>query len=200
MLDHAQKLDAIVRQLNELARQLFDLARLRKKVTDEYKADQEARKSAYEAERDRRKVAFDTVISPIQFQIDQARKEMTELVSQHRSALLTGSLKSFATTMAIFSYRKAPLSFKLEDSTAATAVARKLGILRQVGKMRISWDIDPAKLKTYLDTHPGAVESFADCVRFADPDAQSLSAKPNDAYLTMHDSDQLSDAAIKLSD
>lgn len=178
---------ALLQQINEVFRTLAALIR-----------HQISLKLDYDKDNDRRKAEFDRAHSALEQEISEKKVELAGLVKGHRSVLVTGKLKGFATQFASFSFREVPTRFKVTDRQAALAVARQLGIMRKVCGIKVTYAVDSEKLQKYLETHPEHIENFADYVEQPQT-SESLSVKPNDTFHATHDTERLTNQSIKLA-
>ncbi len=186
MSEQATADDKTLDLINQLVRKLFKLRR--KQVTLKQKFDED---------KDRRKAAFESEDKKLEAQISKVSKKLRGLVKQNRGLLITRG-KSFATLFGKFSYRDLPSAFKVTDKVAALKVARKLGILRKVCSVKVTYSVETDKLEQYLNGHPEHHKAFEDCIEWPGKKQESLSVKPNDTYLTRHDSKGLTAKGVTL--
>lgn len=178
---------ALLQQINELFRTLAALIRRQVSLRLDYDRDN-----------DRRKAEFDRENSALEQEISEKKDELAGLVEGHRAELVTGRLKGFATQFASFSFREVPTKFKVTDKQAALAAAKKLGVMRKVCSIKVTYVVDAEKLQKYLDTHPEYIEDFADYVEQPHT-SESLSVKPNETFHATHDTERLTNQSIKLA-
>lgn len=177
----------IIEQLNQLARELFDLLRRQAKLKEEFTE-----------ESSRRKQVFELRNADLEDAISTTKRQLRELVDTHRQRLIKSGKKSFATVVATYYYRMTQSKFRLTDKSAAEALARKLGVLRKVSSVKVVFTVDPDKLAKWLSANPEHKQAFAPFVK--EPSSgESLSLKPNETYLVQHGTDRISNDAITLT-
>lgn len=168
-------------------RELFDLLRRQDENTAAYEKAQQELKDRFMGNRSR-----------IARKIDENRSVLRGLILANRAMLLPGKIKSFSTMHGAFSFRNITTQFRVTDPKQALDAARKLGIVRKVAKIKVSWIVDPALLQSYLESNPEDLEAFLDCIEPGGETTEHLSVKPEGFDDT--DDSRISQKPIRLTD
>lgn len=173
-------------EISDLLKRLFDVARRRKQLKNEYDQRLGALKAIYERD--------DKVYAQ---QLKEAKSALYELVTENKSKLLTGTLKSFAMLYGKVAFKQKRKTFKVTDKSAVEKLARKDRILTSVGQFERVWKPDAKKLEQWLERNPDKAAQYEAFVE-RDGGYDEIFAQPNDAYLTKFDPNRLSNESIKL--
>ncbi len=145
----------IKRRLDSLLQELWADLRTREQIKSDYDTELERLNAKYGRRRTR-----------INTRIVKLRKRLAWLVKTYREHLMTAKLKSFTTELGVFEFRNSTTRFKVTDAAGALAAARKLGVVRKIAKLKVSWTIEPKKLEEFLRQHGEYINAFDE---FVDP-------------------------------
>ncbi|MGB3946187.1 MAG: hypothetical protein WBK76_05120 [Candidatus Saccharimonadales bacterium] len=166
---------ALAKKIGKRLRKYFNVRRQRA----ELKLDYEAKK----AKLDKKFSQEDEPLGKLQAELEV---ELRALVIPNRVILLTGRLKSFATSFGSVSLKEKPESFTIINASGVEAQARKDGWLNKLGKFTRTWKTDARaaqRYKPFVEQTGGYEELFV---------------KPNSTYYTDYDPDQLTPKSINL--
>lgn len=123
--------------------------------------------------------------------------ELRALIIPNKALLLSGKLKSFATTFGIVSFTNKPLAYRVKDPKGFEQKARKERRLSLLGKFVRTWKPDAKKIDAWLKSDAKAAKRYGVFVEKVG-DYDELFVKPNDAYLTSYDPNRLTAEKVNL--
>lgn len=178
---------AVIRQIDDLARKRFELEVTRQKLRDEFAGEQAAMTARHAG-----------YLAPIEEEIDRVERQLLTKIEENRPSLIAKGRQSFATMAAVFQFRRTQPKPRVTDATAALEVARRLGIVRKVGRLVHVWKLDSAKLMKWLEKNGEYRDAFDECIEPSAESAESLSLKPNGTYTVVHDGSRISPPAVTI--
>ena len=150
------------------------------------------RKNALEADLASIRAEHEGGLIAVQEQIDSLDGRIWKLAADHRSELLPGNERSFATLAATFRFRKTGGGIKVNDAEEVMEIARKLGIVRQVASPPSQkWKLCIKKLTAWAAKHPELLKRFGTALKEI-PKSESLNIQPNAGYVTIFDNERIS--------
>lgn len=182
-----QNMSDVKKQLNQTAFTLFALLRLQTRLKMEYEEKEQRLKRDFEAQN-----------SDLEDKINAAKSKLAQLVEDNRAELIKKGKQSFDTSFSIFAYRKASPRIKITDKAGFVDKARKEGIVKKTCKSK--WVTTPSAemANDFFKKNPEYIEEFDEFIEL--PGGETLSIKPNAAYLDRHDTPRLTPESIKLTD
>lgn len=123
--------------------------------------------------------------------------ELRALVIPNRVVLLTGRLKSFATTFGSVSIKEKPESFTIVNPGGIEDQARKDGWLNKLGKFTRTWKPDASVVIDLMKTDARAAKRYAPFVEQTGG-FEEMRVRPNETYYTDYDPDRLTPKSINL--
>lgn len=112
------------------------------------------------------------------------------LIKHNRTALIKEGKQPFTIMMAVFQLRHQQAKLRITDANGIMNVARRLGVVRKIGRVHVSWKLDREKFLGWLQEHPELRHSFDEFIEET-PAGETLTARPNDNYTVNHDSKRL---------
>ena len=176
----------VIEKLNELAEQRFLVELRRNDANQKHKAAV----ATLETKHQQTLAGFEGEIKALDTQI-------ANLIKQHRKELIKAGKKSFVIMSATFQLRKFGEKTEVKDAKAIMDVARKLGIVRRIAKLTMSWKFNQAKFFAWLDEHGELRSKFEDHLEVKDA-GESLTMAPNSNYTVHHDSKRISPPSISI--
>ena len=176
----------VIEKLDALAEQRF-LAQVKlDKATEEYKTAIAVLTADHEK-----------VQTSLQSEINALDSQIYDTIQANRNELIRRGKKSFAIMKAVFQFRSSDPKTKIADSAGIMSVARKLGVVRQIAKVSISWKLNQSKFFQWLDKHGELRPHFEDYLEEVEA-GESLTMKPNTNYTVFHDSKRISPPSISI--
>lgn len=179
-------IDDVKQAISELLKDLFGVLRQQKELENEY-----AKKNG------ELKAWFDPKNQQLEQQLSDIKAKLFVQISSNRSALLTGSLKSFAMLYGIVSFRQKRMTFKITNKTAVEELCRKHRVLTSVGSFERTWKPDTSALKAWLTQNPDIAVQFQPFIEQIGG-FDEIYATPNDTFFTEFDTNRLSNESVKL--
>ncbi len=177
---------AVAKKVGKRLRKYFNVRRQRA----ELKLDYEAKK----AKLDKKFSQADEPLGKLQAELEV---ELRALVIPNRVILLTGRLKSFATSFGSVSLKEKPESFTIINASGVEAQARKDGWLNKLGKFTRTWKPEAKVIVNLMKTDARAAQRYKPFVEQTGG-YEELFVKPNSTYYTDYDPDQLTPKSINL--
>lgn len=176
----------VIKTIGQTLKQFFDIRRERAELKLKY--DKRIAKAT---------AKFQKADEPLAQQEALLFTELRTLIIPNKAMLLSGKLKSFATTFGIVSFGQKAESYKVVDPKAFEKKARQERRLTQLGKFVRSWKPDANTISNWLKSDPKAAERYSSVVEKVGG-YDELSVKPNDSYLTDYDPNRLTAKSVNL--
>lgn len=179
----------VIDELNELAEQRFVVQLKLDDANQKYKAAVAALDAVHEHK-----------LAAFQAEIDTLDAKISNKIKTNRKALIESGKQSFVIMRARFQFRKTKPKTTVKDAKAIMDMARKLGVVRQVAKLKCSWGLNQGKFFDWLNTNGEFRSQFEDYLEVTEA-GESLTMQPNTNYTVHHDSKRVSppSVSIKLS-
>lgn len=174
----------VIDKLNELAEQRFLVELRQGDANQKHKAAVAALETAHQQ-----------VLAGFQTEIETLDKQIADLIKQHRKELIKTGKKSFVIMSAKFQFRGYDEKTTVKDPKGIMDAARKLGIVRQIAKLTMSWKFNQAKFFAWLDKHGELRSKFEEFLEVKEA-GESLTMAPNSNYTVHHDSKRISPPSI----
>lgn len=178
----------IVSTMNGLAQERLTLEVLKDERTKAFQAALAAVRAEHEGG-----------LTEVQKQIDNLDGRIWVLAENHRSELLPGDKRSFVTLAAKFKFRKTSGGDRIIDTEEVMAIARKLGVIKQIADPPTRrWKVNSKKLTAWLARHPELRKRFGTALERI-PEGESLTIQPNEAYVTVFDNERITPPSVSIN-
>ncbi|HTK39671.1 MAG TPA: hypothetical protein VL362_02295 [Patescibacteria group bacterium] len=172
---------AVLAQINQVARELFTLLRQRGDAKEAYKSEQALLKQEF--------VAAD---AEFERKIVELKQRLLSLVKQNLMLLQPHfpRKKSFTTAMYVIKLTAVQSKTSVRDAKAVLELARtfrKPRIVSRIAKIKVSVSVElvESKFLAWLESHPEYYELFEPLLDVT-PAGESVSAKPNEGLIGTH--------------
>ena len=140
---------------------------------------------------------FSSADEPLATLQAELEAELRALVIPNRVILLSGRIKSFATTFGSVSFKEKSESFTIVDADGVQAQARKDGLLNKLGKFTRTWKPSAKDVIKLMKSDARAAKRYAPFVQRTGG-YEEMFVKPNSTYYTDFDPNQLTPSSINL--
>jgi phage host-nuclease inhibitor protein Gam len=181
-----QTVKELLSTVNIVLRMYFDVRRQRR----QNELDLANKQSALVAE-------FEKLDQPLSEREAELAASLREQLIPNRVRLLTGKLKSFATTYGSVSWVQKRETLKVIDPKGLEKMARRDRKLGMLGKFVREWKHDAKKVAVWLKANPDQAKRYEPFVK-RDGGYDELFVQSNDAYIKEFDPNRLTDKSVNL--
>lgn len=180
------KLSDVLQTLGETLKKFFDVRRERAML--KLKHDKKVAKAT---------AKFQEADEPLSKLEAELLLELRALVIPNKAILLSGKLKSFATTFGIVSFTQKAEAYRVTDPKGFEKKARRERRLRELGNIVQTWKPNAKLINKWLQSNPAAAKRFGPFIEKVGG-YDELFVQPNDAYLTDYDPNRLTVRSVNL--
>lgn len=175
----------VVSEVDALAEERFSLEVEKTALAQKFKSDEAALKASYQDQ-----------LAAITARIGEVDAALLAKIKGNRAKLIAKGKQSFVTLVAKFQFKKASDTDKVKDADGVMAVARKLGVVRQIAKPVREYKLDRRMFGAWLKKHPEYRDAFAK--HLEERAGESLTMQPNGTYMVTHDSKRISPPSVSI--
>lgn len=137
------------------------------------------------------------VLTGFDAEIKSLDKQIADVIKKNRKSLIERGKQSFVIMSAKFQFRKSDEKTTVVDAKAIMEVARKLGVVKQIAKIAVTWKFNQAKFLAWLDKHGEQRSKFENFLEVKKA-GESLTMAPNTNYTVHHDTKRISPPSISI--
>lgn len=145
--------------------------------------------------------AHEKVLDALNAEIAEVDSLIAGCIRTNRKALIAKGKQSFVIMRARFQFRGpkpgTKPKTKVTDAAGIMAVARRLGVIRKIAKMNVSWRLNQSKFLEWLEKHAELGSQFEDYLDVSVP-KETLTMYPNSGYTVYHDSQRVSPPPVSI--
>lgn len=181
-----QSVKDLAQAIGQSLREYFDVRRQR----SQNRLDLANQQTALVAE-------FEKIDKPLGEREDALASKIRQQVIPNKVLLLSGKLKSFATTYGSVSFKKKAETTKIVDAAGFENQARRDGNLKRLGKFVRTWKPDIKAVAAWLKSNPDEAKRYEPFIERGG-DFDELLVQSNAAYIKEFDPNRLTEKAINL--